>query len=231
MSADQQFDRQALLFGQQGQQRIARVSCTIVGLGGTGSLASLAMIHHGVRDLTLVDDEVLDITNLPRIPASKPCDAGRSHKAELARAYALMHAPDASVRALTTNVEDPAALAAILRSDVVVVCTDNTTSRAFLNQICQQYLIPLLDVGVQFVVGQDGAVVNEIGRVNLCRPGTPCLWCSGHINSERLAAEAMPREERERPSSYLRGFDIANPRCSRSTWRSLDVRCRSWSVF
>ncbi|WP_186830517.1 ThiF family adenylyltransferase [Mitsuaria sp. TWR114] len=210
-SVDRRFDRQALLLGPEGQHAIARAAFTIVGLGGTGSLASLALIHHGARDMTLVDDDLVDLTNLPRIPASCPKDAGVRNKAELARDYAIAHAPEATVRAITLNVEDPEVLRALVRSAVVIVCTDNTTSRAFLNQICQQYLIPLLDIGVQFVVDANGAVVNEIGRVNLCRPGAPCLWCSGHINAERLAAEAKPRAERDRAGSYLRGFDLPEP--------------------
>lgn len=208
---NRRFDRQALLLGPDGQQAIARAAFTIVGLGGTGSLASLALIHHGARDLTLIDDDHVELTNLPRIPATRPQDAGVRNKAELARDYAIAHAPDATVNAVTLNVEDQEVLHALVRSDVVIVCTDNTTSRAYLNQICQQYLIPLLDIGVQFVVGADHTVVNEIGRINLCRPGTPCLWCSGHINAERLAAEAKPRAEREQAGSYLRGFDLPEP--------------------
>lgn len=94
---------------------------------------------------------------------------------------------------------------------MIVVCTDNTTSRAYLNQLSQQYLIPLLDLGVQFSVGDAGAVANEIGRINLVRPGTPCLWCSGHISSERLAAESVPKAERAREGSYLRGIDDPQP--------------------
>lgn len=207
----ERFARQAMLLGVAGQRRVGAAKFAVVGLGGTGSLASLALVHHGARRLVLVDDEFLDESNLPRVPASVPADVKVRSKVDLARAYALTHAPDIEVTALMQNVEHGSVLPFLVGCDVIVVCTDNTTSRAYLNQLAQQYLIPLLDLGVQFSIGDAGSVANEIGRINLVRPGTPCLWCSGHISSERLAAESVPKAERTREGSYLRGIDDPQP--------------------
>ena len=109
------------------------------------------------------------------------------------------------------NVEDRAVLHKLITCDVVISCTDNTTSRAFLTQFCNQYLVPLLDMGVQFSVDESGAIVNEIGRINLSLPGTACLFCTGHISPARLAAESVPSEERRQVNSYLRGIDDPQP--------------------
>jgi len=207
----ERFARQAMLLGTAGQHLVGAVNLAVIGLGGTGSLASLALVHHGARRLILVDDEFLDESNLPRVPASAPADVKVRSKVDLARSYALAHAPDIEVTALTQNVEHWSVLPFLVGCDVIVVCTDNTTSRAYLNQLAQQYLIPLLDLGVQFSIGDAGAVANEIGRINLVRPGTPCLWCSGHISSERLAAESVPKAERTLEGSYLRGIDDPQP--------------------
>lgn len=207
----ERFARQAMLLGAVGQQLVGATKFAVIGLGGTGSLASLALVHHGARRLVLVDDEFLAESNLPRVPASTPADVKVRSKVDIARAYAMAHAPDIEVAALMQNVEHESVLPFLVGCDVIVVCTDNTTSRAYLNQLAQQYLIPLLDLGVQFAVGDAGAVANEIGRINLVRPGTPCLWCSGHINSERLAAESVPKAERTREGSYLRGIDDPQP--------------------
>lgn len=210
-SPTDRFARQGLLLGAAGQRLVGATKFAVIGLGGTGSLASLALVHHGARRLVLVDDELLDDSNLPRIPATKPSDAKKRSKVDIAHAYAMTHAPDIEVTALMQNVEHESVLPFLVDCDVILVCTDNTTSRAYLNQMAQQYLIPLLDLGVQFSVGDAGAVSNEIGRINLVRPGTPCLWCSGHISSERLAAESVPKVERAREGSYLRGIDDPQP--------------------
>ncbi|ODS96626.1 MAG: hypothetical protein ABS56_11900 [Lautropia sp. SCN 69-89] len=211
LAPKEQFVRQAMLLGSAGQQMVGATKFAVIGLGGTGSLTSAALVHHGARRLVLVDDELLDESNLPRIPASTPDDVKVRSKVDIARSYALEHAHDIEVDALMQHVEHESVLPFLVGSDVIVVCTDNTTSRAYLNQLAQQYLIPLLDLGVQFSVGDAGAVVNEIGRINFVRPGTPCLWCSGHISSERLAAESVPRAERDREGSYLRGIDDPQP--------------------
>lgn len=207
----EQFARQAMLLGAAGQQLVGAAKFAVIGLGGTGSLASLALVHHGARRLVLVDDEFLGRSNLPRIPTSAPRDVKIRSKVDIARAYAMAHAPGIEVAALVQNVEHESVLPFLIGCDVIVACTDNTTSRAYLNQLAQQYLIPLLDLGVQFSIGDAGAVANEIGRINLVRPGTPCLWCSGHISSERLAAESVPKVERAREGSYLRGIDDPQP--------------------
>lgn len=205
------FDRQARLLGRLGQMRLGDINVGIIGLGGTGSLASMAMIHHGVRKLLLIDDEVLDETNMPRIPACVPSDVEQRSKVEIAEQYALSHAPNANIVALRQHVERADALPHLIGADLLVICTDNTTSRAYLNQVAQQYLIPVLDLGVQFSVNASGEIANEIGRINLMRPGTPCLWCSGHINPTRLAAESVPKTERQSAQSYLRGIDDPQP--------------------
>jgi len=115
------------------------------------------------------------------------------------------------VERLGLHVEHPDALPHLVASDVIVLCTDNTTSRAYVNQLAQQYLILILDLGVQFSIDRAGEIVNEVGRINLVRAGTPCLCCAGHINAERLAAESVPSAEREREGSCLRGFDDPQP--------------------
>ena len=70
----ERFARQAMLLGTAGQHLVGAVNLAVIGLGGTGSLASLALVHHGARRLVLVDDEFLDESNLPRVPASAPTD-------------------------------------------------------------------------------------------------------------------------------------------------------------
>jgi molybdopterin-synthase adenylyltransferase len=205
------FDRQAMLLGTAGQKRLGVIKCGVIGLGGTGSLASLALVHHGFRNLTLVDDELVDATNLPRIPASVPTDIKTRRKVDIARDYALEHAPDTKVDALSLNVEHDEVRPYLIACDLIVICTDNTTSRAYLNQLSQQYLIPILDIGVQFSINESQEVSNEIGRINLVRPGTPCLWCSAHISPSRLAAESVPAHERAKAGSYLRGMDDPQP--------------------
>lgn len=208
---DGRFARQAMLLGAAGQRRLSQLRIVFVGAGGTGSLASTGVIHHGIRHMTVIDDELLALSNLPRVLGSQPDDVGVASKTEIAARYALMHAPNTKLIQLQTHVEDPVVLPHLVGADFIVCCTDNTTSRAHLNQVAHQYLVPLLDIGVQFVVNAGGQIVNEVGRVNLMRPGTACLCCTGHVDPARLTAEATPSAERRQVNSYMRNFDDPQP--------------------
>ena len=84
-ASKERFARQALLLGAAGQHLVGATKFAVIGLGGTGSLASMALVHHGARKLVLVDDEVLDESNLPRIPASAPNDVKVRSKVDIAR--------------------------------------------------------------------------------------------------------------------------------------------------
>lgn len=206
------FSRQALMLGQAGQQRLSQVRLAVVGLGGLGSVFSMLAVHHGFGGQLLVDDDVVELSNLPRIVGSTHQDVdAQLPKVQIAARYAQGHAPSAEVQGFQTSVEDSSIRPTLITADAIVICTDNTTSRAFLNQLAQQYLIPVLDMGVEFVVNSEGAVVNEVGRINLMRPSTACLICSGQVDPRRLSAESIPREDRQKDGSYLRGMDDPQP--------------------
>lgn len=70
--ARERHSRQALAFGREGQTRIARTRVAIVGLGGIGSLVAMQLAHLGVRDLVLIDDDLVEASNLNASRARAP---------------------------------------------------------------------------------------------------------------------------------------------------------------
>ena len=59
-----------------------------------------------------------------------------------------------------------------------------------------QYLVPLIDIGLQFKVSETGGLTHELGKVNFMMPGAACLSCIGHLPAQLLSAEALPPEKR-----------------------------------
>jgi len=63
-------ERAALLFKEEGLQNLKNATVLVVGLGGVGSFAAEFLVRAGVGNLTIVDGDVVDITNINRqLPA------------------------------------------------------------------------------------------------------------------------------------------------------------------
>ena len=65
-------DRQVRALGSEGQRRLSQLSVGIVGLGGTGSLVVQQLAHLGVKTFTLVDPDMVELTNLNRLAGAIP---------------------------------------------------------------------------------------------------------------------------------------------------------------
>lgn len=209
------YDRHLPLIGKRGVEMLGCLSFAVIGGGGIGSLVSTLMSHSGAGHLMPIDHDRVDKTSRPRVIAATPEDVrALAHKVTITQHYIKQTNPDCSVTPHPLKVQNPELLRELVGVDAIICATDDHTSRAFLNQICQQYYIPILDLGVQFVASPDnGKVVNEIGKVNLVLPATACLLCTNHVDPERVRYENLPEDQKELLVSegYIRGVNESQP--------------------
>lgn len=199
---DSRFDRQVRAFGVAGQAVLSRLHVGVVGVGGTGSVTAQQLAHLGVRHFTLVDPDVVEVTNLNRLVGSVPSDVGRS-KIEVARRQVQAIAPIAEVNGIQGDVVDETIARALLACDVIFLCTDSHASRAVVGQIAYQYFIPTIDMGVSISV-RGGNVAFVTGRVQLLTPGLPCLACIDALDAEQVRREFLTPEQRAQ-DPYISG--------------------------
>ena len=64
---EDRFSRQILAFGEKGQSAIAHTKVGIVGLGGVGSFVAQMLAYLGVNEFLLVDDDIIEESNLNRL--------------------------------------------------------------------------------------------------------------------------------------------------------------------
>jgi molybdopterin-synthase adenylyltransferase len=215
-------DRQVRAFGQAFQRRLGELRVGIVGLGGLGSALAAHLGRLGVRDWVLVDPDVVELTNLNRLVNATVTDAqGERPKVYVARSSVRQSNPNASVRALQTDVFDPEAQRALKACDLLVVATDNHASRMAANRLAVQYLIPLLHAGFHIGVdalppspspagqGKDGAtaVTDVSGEFAIPDLGRWCLQCAGIVDPQQAGWELAPAAQREvlRQRGYVDG--------------------------
>lgn len=209
LSASDTVARQVLAWGNLGQSRLTTAHAAVVGAGGTGSQVALQLAHLGVGRLTLVDFDTVEKSNLSRLLGSTPADVGRNKAEVLASAVQRVN-PDLTVHTFPASILDidPLLLAGV---DVVICATDGHGSRALLTELAQQYLLPVVDLGVD-VIPTEG-VVQAGGQVRVLRPGRGCLHCAGILDPalvrEEYLTDAQLAEEDRR--GYLRGVRAPAP--------------------
>ncbi len=127
--------------GEEGQRRLANARVLLVGAGGLGSPAGLYLAAAGVGTIGIVDDDVVDLTNLQRQIMHGPADVGRA-KVESARD--AIHAIDETtqvvihpVRLTPGNVLD-----IVADHDLVIDGADNFPTRSLVSDACARLGIP-----------------------------------------------------------------------------------------
>ena len=155
--------------GIEGQQRLLAAHALIIGAGGLGSPAALYLAASGVGCITVVDDDVIDLTNLQRQIMHAAARIGQL-KAQSARAAMLAINPEISVHAVTGRADAPLLDALLPDTDIVLDCSDNYATRQAVNAACVQHGKPLVS----------GAATGWDGQVTVIDPAqddAPCYAC------------------------------------------------------
>ncbi|WP_449428590.1 ThiF family adenylyltransferase [Rhodanobacter umsongensis] len=196
------FDRQVRAFGKRGQQALQGLRVGIVGLGGTGSIVLEQLAHLGVRRFLLIDPDTLEISNLNRVVGARPECVGEPKTTVAERLLRAIN-PQAQVDVIQDDVIRARVARTLANTDLFFGCTDSHGSRAVLQQIAYQYLIPYIDVGTVIAADQSG-VTHVAGRAQLLAPGLACLTCGGLLNSDEVRRDMMNEFERA-ADPYLLG--------------------------
>jgi adenylyltransferase/sulfurtransferase len=165
----QRYSRHLVLeeIGWQGQAKLKRARVLLVGAGGLGSPAALYLAAAGVGTIGLVDDDVVDTTNLQRQVLYGTADVGRP-KLEVAAERLRAANPHVSVVLHPVRLTSANALEVLAPYDVVIDGTDNFPTRYLVNDAC-------VLLGKPYVYG---SILRFEGQVALFdgRDG-PCYRC------------------------------------------------------
>jgi adenylyltransferase/sulfurtransferase len=167
--SDPRYARQLTLrgFGPAAQDKLATGRVLIVGAGGLGSPAASYLAAAGAGTISLVDTDVVDVTNLHRQLLYTTPDVGRA-KLDVARERLYAINPQVVVHTHDTRLTAQNAAALVAGHDVVIDATDNFPARYAINDACLAH-------GVPFVYG---SVARFDGQVSVfAAPGGPCYRC------------------------------------------------------
>ncbi len=153
--------------GEDGQRRLRAARVLVVGAGGLGSPALLYLAAAGVGTIGVVDDDVVDETNLQRQVVHGVADVGRAKTASAADA---VHGISPSTRVVEhrERLDATNALDVVADYDLVIDGADNFPTRYLVGDACAR-------LGVPHVWG---SVYRFDGQVSVWWAGEgPCYAC------------------------------------------------------
>jgi adenylyltransferase/sulfurtransferase len=163
--------------GGGGQLRLLASHVVIVGAGGIGSPAIQYLAAAGIGRLTLVDDDVVDLSNLQRQTLFGTDDQG-APKAEVgARAVSRLN-PDVTVMVRRMRIDASNAAALIVGADAVLDGTDNFATRLAVADTALAARIPLISAAV-------GQFEGQLGVFRGWEADKPCYRCFVGTDPER----------------------------------------------
>jgi molybdopterin/thiamine biosynthesis adenylyltransferase len=218
-STRQAFARQALAFGRALNDDLSRLRVGIVGCGGTGSAVAMLMPRIGVGNVGLIDNDIVDSTNLNRLHGARQADAdAMAPKVQVVARSIAELGLGTRVVYREAWVGDPECYDLLKSCDIIFGCTDDNEGRLFLSRLALFYLIPVIDLGLAIKVtdAEPPAIEALDGRVTVLTPGKPCLSCRGVVDAARAAEEAMRRTtpalyEKRKAEAYVFGEGNPNP--------------------
>ena len=157
LSADQamRYSRHIFLdeLGVEGQAKLIAARVLIIGAGGLGSPASLYLASAGVGQITLVDADTVDLSNLQRQILHNHERIGQL-KALSGQAALSKINPEVTIIPVAERVTDAELTSLIQQADVVLDCCDNYATRHAINRVCLAFKKPLVSASALRFTGQ-----------------------------------------------------------------------------
>ena len=180
------------VWGPAVQDSIAKARVGIVGLGSVGSIVCESLARMGVRDVTLIDHDRIELRNLDRTVGAARADASEGvRKVTVASRHfkASATAPIVSTTEIPGSLLSAPGLAAALDCDVLFSCVDRPLPRHILNAISYSHLIPVIDGGILAKVDRHGLPLHVDWRIHTVGPGARCLVCLGALSRSDVALD------------------------------------------
>jgi molybdopterin/thiamine biosynthesis adenylyltransferase len=187
MMNDQQllrYSRQIMLpdIDLDGQEKLLAAHVLIIGLGGLGSPVSMYLTAAGIGELTLVDFDEVDLSNLQRQIAHTTDRIGDNKAESAARTLKALN-PSVNINLVQQRVDAARLIQLASAADVVVDCTDNFMTRFAINAACVATQTPLVS----------GAAIRMEGQLAVFDSrdeNSPCYRCLYEEESDDLTCAA-----------------------------------------
>lgn len=163
------FSRTALMLGWDNLEKLAAKRIVIFGVGGVGSFAAEALIRAGLFHLTLIDDDLVCVTNLNR-QLHATCDTIGLSKVDAMRIRLQQINPDAEITTIQA-FHQPGSNTALFEAgyDYIIDAIDTVTAKIDLAVQAQNNRIPLIScMGAGNKLDPTRFEVTDLANTSVC---------------------------------------------------------------
>ena len=174
------YSRQLLLdeWDFESQQKLKNSRVLIVGAGGIGCTAALLLARSGVGTISIIDPDIIEISNLQRQMGFQLTDVGQAKSTILAHQMKQIN-PYIQVNAFVEKLDVDNADELISHHDLVLDGCDQFATRYLVNETCVQHQVPLISASAIGLTGQ----MLMVAQNSACYA---CLFPKDHANDEEL---------------------------------------------
>ena len=137
MKDSTRYNRQIILpeIGEAGQYKLSKAKILIIGAGGLGAAVLPYLAASGVGEIGIVDDDVIEVSNLQRQVIYTTSAVGK-YKVEEAKAMVADLNPLVKVNAIAEKLSGKNAISLFEKYDIIVDATDNLSIKYLINDAC-----------------------------------------------------------------------------------------------
>ena len=155
--------------GPDGQRRLACARVVILGAGGLGSPAALYLAAAGIGHISLIDDDLVERSNLHRQVLHTDARVGLAKVASARASLAALN-PEIEINICKESLNAASVEHLLAGHDLILDGSDNFTTRYLLNAASRRLRIPLIYGAVERFSGQ-------LGVFDPRREDSPCYRC------------------------------------------------------
>ena len=207
----------AQAFGKGTTNILRELSIAVVGCSGTGSPVIEQLARLGVKQLILVDDDIVEERNLNRILHTTQDHAALgAPKVEAVADGIRSIGIGTDVVTIFNNLAERSAVEAVANADVVFGCMDSIEGRYILNRLATYYTLPYFDIGVRLLADGKEGISEVCGTIHYLQPGGSSLISRGLFSMDDVVADGLKRRDpaaykQQVKDGYIRGSTEQRP--------------------
>lgn len=151
----ERYSRQIIspLIGEEGQEKLSKISVLQIGTGGLGSPCSLYLTAAGIKELTIIDDDTLEVSNLQRQILFNETQLGKN-KVDIAKEVLSKLNSEVKINAYKEYVDENSIKKHLEGQDFIVDCSDNMKTKFLVNRVAVENKIKAVIAGIKDFYGQ-----------------------------------------------------------------------------